>query len=134
MQEQCPCKSGKPYAECCQQYHQGKLPENALQLMRSRYSAYALSLADYIMDTTHPSSSTFKKDKAKWKEDILKFSKSTNFQDLTILEFTDGPRVAFVKFVAHLNQSNCTASFTEHSRFLKVDGKWLYESGSLTAK
>ena len=67
----CPCHSGKKYQECCQPYHTGKLPENALALMRSRYSAYALHLADYIMQTTHPHNRAYLSDKERWKKEIL---------------------------------------------------------------
>ncbi len=45
----CPCGSGLKYKKCCQKYHKGALPSTALLLMKSRYSAYALGLADYIM-------------------------------------------------------------------------------------
>ena len=50
-QSSCPCCSGKS-AICCQKYHKGLTPENALVLMRSRYSAYALGVGDYLIETT----------------------------------------------------------------------------------
>ncbi|MDD2950112.1 MAG: YchJ family metal-binding protein, partial [Sulfuricurvum sp.] len=50
----CPCHSGEKYKKCCQPYHKGILPSNAQKLMRSRYSAFALELSNYIMATTHP--------------------------------------------------------------------------------
>lgn len=115
----CPCCSKKPYAECCKSYHEGMLPENALKLMRSRYSAYALGLADYILKTAlFPPKS---------KQEILEFSKSTHFDDLTILEFIDGEKEAYVTFRAHLAQAGRDVSFTEKSSFLKEHGKWLYK-------
>lgn len=131
---ECPCKSGKTYEACCQKYHQGALPENALKLMRSRYSAYALGLADYIIDTTHPANPTFRRDTVKWTQDVLDRSRNTHFEDLTILEFIDGQEIAYVTFRAHLSQNKRDTSFTERSRFLKENGKWLYESGIIDAK
>ena len=118
----CPCHSKNLYAECCQSYHEGMVAENALKLMRSRYSAYALSLADYIMQTTYhiPSSK-------EWREDILKFSQNTNFKDLTILEFIDGEKEATVTFRAKLFQNGKDVSFTEKSLFIKENDHWLYE-------
>ena len=51
----CPCKSRENYSVCCQPFHLGRAkPETAVQLMRSRYSAYFFRLADYLVATTHP--------------------------------------------------------------------------------
>ena len=37
----CPCASGRPYADCCEQYHSGSaLEPTAESLMRARFSAY----------------------------------------------------------------------------------------------
>lgn len=121
----CPCHSGDKYKKCCQPYHKGILPSNALKLMRSRYSAYALSLPEYIMDTTHPDNGDYGSDRAAWAESILAFSRTNDFTGLKILDFVDGERVAYVTFTAVLGGG----SFTEKSRFYKVEGKWLYESG-----
>ena len=55
----CPCDSGQTYVQCCGPWHQGlglgvfaPTPE---ALMRSRYSAFALGLVDYLTATWHPS-------------------------------------------------------------------------------
>jgi len=127
----CPCHSGKKYQDCCQPYHMGNLPENALALMRSRYSAYALHLADYIMQTTHPHNNGYLSDRQRWKREILSHYKKTDFYDLKIMNFIDGLNEAYVTFTAHLRQGNQDVSFTEKSRFLKVNGHWLYESGEI---
>jgi len=55
----CPCCSLREYDLCCKPFHEGVLPENALQLMRSRYAAYVLNMPDYIVATTHPASPQF---------------------------------------------------------------------------
>ncbi len=121
--KRCPCHSGKEYAECCQLYHLGRLPEDALRLMRSRYAAYALGLADYILAS--------QKEGARSKGDILQFSRSTLFDDLQILEFVDGVDRATVTFRAGLKQGGKDVSFVEKSRFAKVEGRWLYEGGEI---
>jgi len=125
----CPCGSGKMYAECCGMYHKGILPTKALELMRSRYSGYALNLADYIMETTHPDNPHYQTDKAAWKKSLQQYNKLTLFDGLTIIEFTDGDLEAFVTFHAQTRQRGRDTSFTERSRFLKVNGRWLYHSG-----
>lgn len=125
----CPCHSGKKYKQCCHPYHKGILPATALLLMRSRYSAYALGLADYIIRTTHPDNADFTDDTAAWRESILEFSRSARFKGLTIIEFINGENEAFVTFEAIFEDG----SFIEKSRFLKENGQWLYESGEFPA-
>ncbi len=125
----CPCHSGKWYRDCCKPYHEGKLPENALLLMRSRYAAYALGLADYIIATTHPSNPDYSAPTEQWKQEILAFSNQTRFLGLTIHTFLDGPSEAYVAFTAHLEQNGIDASFTEKSRFFKEGERWLYTEG-----
>ena len=128
----CLCHSGKPYKDCCQPFHQGELPENAEQLMRSRYCGYANGLAGYIMETTHPESPQ-RKEKGGWLEEILKFGQTLSFDDLIIEEFIDGDLYATVTFVAKLSQRGQNVGFRETSLFEKVDGKWLYVSGEISA-
>jgi len=126
----CPCHSGLDYEECCQSYHLKKsLPESALQLMRSRYSAYAKHLPDYIMDTTHPENPFYTKDKSLWKETILDFVRHTHFESLKILEFLEGEKEAFVTFLAHMKQNGKDAFLQEKSHFVKEGDRWLYYSG-----
>ncbi|MBN2647583.1 MAG: SEC-C domain-containing protein [Thiotrichales bacterium] len=48
----CPCGRPRVYAECCAPFHQGQsTPSTAEDLMRSRYSAYVLHLAPYLLET-----------------------------------------------------------------------------------
>jgi SEC-C motif-containing protein len=135
MEEQtnCPCHSQKIYSDCCQPYHQNALPKTALALMRSRYSAYALGLTDYIVQTTHPSNPNFKLSLEEWKKQIKQFSANTAFIGLEILEFIDDPEISYVTFKAELKQGWNDASFVEKSRFLKVKGRWLYVDGRIQA-
>ena len=128
----CPCQSGLSYLECCNEYHSGKiLPENALQLMRSRYSAYAVHNPDYIIETTHPENLSFSTDIEAWKKSILEFCKKTDFRGLKIHEFVEGNEEAFVTFHAHLQQKNKDISFEETSRFIRIKQQWLYHSGNI---
>ena len=131
VNQKCPCHSGKPYHECCQKYHRGALPEDVVSLMRSRYAAYALGLAQYIIETTHPNNSSCSLPRDQWTKEILSFSKNTQFAGLSILEHADGPCTGAVTFYADLRQRGKDVSFTEKSRFEKLNGKWLYESGEI---
>jgi SEC-C motif-containing protein len=122
----CPCSSGKLYGECCKPYHDGALPETPLALMRSRYSAYALGNASYIIATTHPKSPYFEKNKKNWEAAILHFCNTTQFIRLEILSYGDD----WVHFAAHLMQGK-EVILNEKSQFEKLNGKWLYLKGMI---
>jgi len=124
----CPCKSKKNYEECCKPYHTGLItPPNALSLMRSRYSAYSLALANYIIETTHPDHPEVNKKTWDWREDILSFSKETEFLDLEILSFEEKVNKAYVTFTVFLKQKGKDISYTEKSLFEKQNNIWLYK-------
>ncbi len=127
----CPCWSGIVYEMCCQPFHLGERPDTALQLMRSRYAAYALCIPEYIIETTHPENPYFCADTASWMEKIMLFSKHTQFTGLDILDFHQTDSAATVVFFAHLKKEGKDVSFMEKSDFEKVDGKWLYRSGQV---
>ena len=131
----CPCHSQRLYKDCCKPFHEKAFCSNALELMRSRYSAYALVLADYIIKTTHPLNPAYSLD-PEWKKQILEFCRSTIFEDLQILEFIPGEKEAFVTFRAILKQKNkdvsfSETSFTETSFFIKENGRWFYRNGEI---
>lgn len=128
----CPCCSGKTYAHCCQKYHEGVLAENALALMRSRYSAYALGIAPYIIATTHPDSPYKVQDKQKWLRDLAVYSSEISFEGLEILETALGEFESYVTFFAKLRKGAVDLSFTERSRFLKEGQSWLYVDGKIS--
>lgn len=55
MIETCPCGSGQRYDLCCGRLHRGAaLAQTPEELMRSRYSAYALGEFDHVLATWHP--------------------------------------------------------------------------------
>jgi SEC-C motif domain protein len=126
----CPCCSGADYTKCCGPLHEGSEAANALILMRSRYSAYALQKAAYIIKTTHPKNKNFTLDFKKWEAQILLFCKTTQFTGLEIVDFQDGVSQASVSFIARLTQGERDASFKECSLFEKLDGRWLYKDGT----
>jgi len=118
----CPCGSEIDYKKCCKPFHKNKKKaKNALILMKSRYSAYAMKEVKYILKTTHKNNPEWKN--PKWENDIKVFCHS-NFKKLEIIEFIDGENEAFVEFKAYIDD----VIIHEKSRFLK-EGVWLYESG-----
>jgi SEC-C motif-containing protein len=67
----CLCGSGINYQECCELFHVGeKKPTTAVELMRSRYTAYVLRNAVYLQETwdvtRRPKLIDFSKEKIDW--------------------------------------------------------------------
>lgn len=119
----CLCFSQKTYSNCCRPFHEGDKPKTCEQLMRSRYSAYALGLVDYIVQTTH--SKSRQADIATWGEEIGAFCKQTEFTGLTIEEATEDT----VTFYAQLRRGNMDVSFREKSSFTTESGRLVYVEG-----
>ncbi len=122
----CPCHSGKAYADCCESFHRGFAPPSALALMRSRYSAYALGLVDYILTTSQTAQKSDKRE-------IEAFCAARRFADLEILNVQEGENKATVKFKAVLFQGSRDASFIETSQFIKSGDRWMYVSGCVNS-
>lgn len=125
----CPCGSQKKYKNCCRIFHYGENPKSALELMKSRYSAYVAHDSNYIIKTTHKDNPEYTTDIKVWEDSITEFSSHTDFKNLEIIDFNEENELAFVTFRASIFQGAIDISFTERSKFLKIDGVWLYHSG-----
>jgi len=125
----CPCGSTKKFKKCCKIFHNGSNAKTALELMKSRYSAFAANDYKYIIKTTHRENPDYTLDTQSWKDSILEFAKNTQFKKLEIIEFENGEVESFVTFKAIIFQGGLDVSFCEKSRFIKEDGVWLYHSG-----
>ncbi len=114
----CPCGGG-PYAACCEPAHaQTAWPATAEALMRSRYSAFALGLADYLWASWHPRTrpSAVTLDETVW-------------TGLTVTEVVDGEEWAsegVVAFEASWRRGRTHGVLTERSAFAKRGGRWFY--------
>ncbi len=108
--------------------------------MRSRYSAYSKGLVDYVVDTTHPNNPLLQKDDGvSLRKDVVATCKKISWDKLAVLETEDvNDEEAFVTFQTYFkvrgqqgqrSQGFHVQTFVEKSRFLKVDGAWLYENG-----
>ena len=79
--ETCPCGTGESYAECCRPLHQQqRLAGTAEELMRSRYSAYAIRVDDHVFRTWHP----------RTRPDDVTTSPALRWEGLTVVEAQDG--------------------------------------------
>jgi SEC-C motif-containing protein len=132
VNQPCPCGSHKKYKKCCAIFHKGSNPKTALELMKSRYSAFAVGDAKYIIKTTHKENPEYNEDKKAWERSILDFSYGTEFKKLDIIDFIEKDDEAYVTFKVQLEQNGKDASFQERSKFYKVDGVWKYHSGEVS--
>ena len=116
----CPCQSGKSYDLCCERFisHQA-VAENAQQLMRSRYTAYALNKLDYLIDSWHPD----------YRPVELKLDESIKWIGLEIEQYTTQQNEAIVQFEALLLVDGRVEALREQSQFTFVQGRWLYTTG-----
>ena len=126
--ETCLCGSSLPYSVCCGRYHSSKqIPASAEQLMRSRFSAYALRNVDYLLATW---------DTGKCPADI-DFSKETaQWQKLQIVDVKKGSAKdskGIVEFKAFYTQDGEDYFMHEISRFIKTGQRWLYLDGVIKA-
>ena len=116
----CPCGSGRPYAACCRPFHDGTTdPPTAVQLMRARYSAFALSKTDYLLDTWHPST----------RPRSLALDPTIRWTGLEILTSTGGSlleKSGTVEFRARYRRGPHGGAQTERSRFVRVGSRWRY--------
>lgn len=127
----CPCHSEKTYEDCCKQCHEKTLLPEPTALMRSRYSAYALDLVDYIIETTDPLGPLYQQDQTTWKQEIKIFCEQTMFFTLEIKDSILLKNKAYVTFSAGITQQGLDSSYTERSCFKKRNGIWLYHSGKI---
>jgi SEC-C motif domain protein len=126
----CPCGTGRRYKACCLPLHGGTAAASAQALMRSRYAAYALGIVRYILRTTHPAGPHHRADTKAWAAEVEAFCSHTQFTGLRVDEsHEDGDR-GEVAFFASLTREGKDVSFGERSRFERVDGRWLYHSGT----
>ncbi|MCK9636139.1 MAG: YchJ family protein [Methylobacter tundripaludum] len=120
----CRCGSGVAYAQCCGLFHSGeKKPLTAEALMRSRFTAYALHNAEYLLETwdatVRPESIDFSKEKVEWRRLEIGNTKKGGAKD------TKG----VVEFKAYYSQDGEEYVMNEISQFVKRAGGWLYLDG-----
>ncbi|MAR92418.1 MAG: zinc chelation protein SecC [Pseudomonadales bacterium] len=128
MNDLCPCGSGQPYGSCCEPFHRGHaLPETAQQLMRSRYSAFALKQSRYLLANLHPSRRR-DDDQTELQNTLTR----TEWTGLSIVsERLGGPgdTEGWVAFRAGFRQGGGQGAVDENSYFVRQQGRWWYLEG-----
>lgn len=88
--------------------------------MRSRYSAYALSIREYVLETWHASTCP---------EKLERFDSGLKWLGLTVKRaWSTSSDEGFVEFVGRIKAlgGGPALRLEELSRFVRVDGRWQY--------
>jgi SEC-C motif-containing protein len=123
----CICGSDKPYARCCGRFlssqQQAKTPE---QLMRSRYSAYALGgHGEYLLQTWFPATARDLSAEAL-------SERSCDWVKLEILAKSQTGDAGMVEFNAWFSGDHGDLELLhEKSVFTRVSGRWFYVGGEV---
>ncbi|WP_319432303.1 YchJ family protein [Mycobacterium sp. RTGN5] len=121
----CPCGSGEPLGRCCLPLHRGESQAaTAEQLMRARYSAYAVGDLDYVWQTWHP----------RTRPGALTPDGGLAWTGLQILDAVDGlagDQTGEVEFRASFRDGRQSGTLHERSRFAVRARRWFYLDGDL---
>lgn len=119
----CPCLSGLTYDDCCGRLHAGPaVAQTAEQLMRSRFSAFAVGRPTYLLATWHPTtrppSLDLDPDQRWYRLDVLAAREGGPFDTSGVVEFE-----------AFYRSPSGAGSQHEISRFSREGGHWFYVDG-----
>ncbi len=119
----CPCGSSNDYSDCCQPYlnllESAPTPE---ALMRSRYCAFALGEAEYLVAT-----SLIKNHAVNELEQLQAQMNLVAWLQLDIITAYDN----FVEFKAYYRDESGIQVLHEKSTFVYQENRWFYEEGTL---
>ncbi|GAB1256628.1 YchJ family protein [Aurantivibrio plasticivorans] len=123
MLRNCLCDSGKVFAECCEPYlNESQVAKTPVQLMRSRYVAYALGgYGEYLLKTWFPATAQGL--------DAAELSQRTiNWQRLEVVNKAQHGDHGTVEFNAYFLPEHADQLETMHevSEFQRIAGRWLY--------
>lgn len=108
------------YADCCGPLHGGVVQASTAEaLMRSRYAAFALQKADYLLATWHPDTRPARID----------FNPGEQWIRLQVVAATEDQDSATVEFIARSKLGGRSHVLHEVSRFHRISGRWFYCDG-----
>ena len=119
-EQPCPCGRPKAYGQCCGLLHDGSAKAaTAEDLMRSRYSAFAVGDEAYLLSSWHP-------DK---RPNGVELDPRNEWLGLEILGSSEGTpfhNEGTVEFRARFREDGRDSEVHENSRFLRHEGAWTY--------
>jgi len=124
--DQCPCGSGDTYGGCCLPLHAGEREAaTAVQLMRARYSGYAVGELDYVWRTWHPRTrprEVAQGGRLEW----------TGLEIVDTMAGQPGDAEGVVEFRAHHRDGRRRGVLHERSRFAVRARRWFYVDGDVS--
>lgn len=130
MSELCPCGSGKPKADCCGPILDGaRKPATAEQLMRARYSAYAVADIDFLYNTSGPDVQ-----REFDPESSRRWAEGSEWKGMEVIATEGGAESdseGTVEFVARYSVNGTDFEHHERSTFQRLDGDWKFIDGEL---
>jgi SEC-C motif-containing protein len=127
MPDKCLCDSNKPFEKCCARFINGKEhAKTPKQLMRSRYTAYALGeQGEYLLATWSP----------EFTQNITAASLSEKTHEWVKLEILNSQQKGdegMVEFKAYYKKDDGELNnMHEKSSFRRIGGHWYYLEGDV---
>ncbi|KZE98631.1 MAG: YchJ family protein [Rhodococcus sp. (in: high G+C Gram-positive bacteria)] len=122
----CPCLRGERFDACCGPFLRGpRTAPTAEQLMRSRYSAFSVGDAQYLLDTWHPTTAP----------ETLELDPRQRWYRLDIHGTGAGGLLdhdGWVEFSAFYRHPDGGGELRERSRFVRDNGRWFYLDGRVS--
>ncbi|MFE3068312.1 YchJ family protein [Streptomyces sp. NPDC059247] len=123
----CPCGLDAVYGTCCGRFHTGTAgtAPTAELLMRSRYSAFVVRDAPYLLRTWAPGT----------RPDGVDFDPGLRWMGLEVESVAHGTpfhQEGTVTFTARYVHGGEPGEMRERSRFARHEGAWVYVDGDVT--
>lgn len=130
----CGCGSGQSYGGCCAELHAAGAADDALGLLRARYTAYRYRQPAFLIATTAHDSPEWRADEAKWTRELLEQCDRFVFERLRVLREPElVGETATATFAVSLVEKGSIRMFraVETSEYVLEDGHWLYRDGEV---
>lgn len=114
----CPCGEAGSYADGCGRLHAGSSATTPVELMRSRYSAFVVRDAAYLLRTWAGAH----------RPPDIDFDRDLRWTGLDIVGTTGGTAfhsTGTVEFRAHFEHRGSAGVHEESSRFVRENGQWV---------
>lgn len=120
--DRCPCGSGRSLDGCCGPALRGTPPATAEALMRSRYTAFVVGDAAYLLGSWHPGT----------RPETLELDPALRWRGLEIEDVESGgagDKRGVVAFRARWRDGREDGALRERSRFVFQSDRWWYLDG-----